>query len=150
MKFMCCAFGIRRENRMAEKKLELEPGLSVDERVKRLFNVSIKNKDHLKKWLEASGRRWLVFEALDLVDALPWTEGVDDLMRVVACYRNHRSQIPTGRVEVQKDPTLGKQVEVPTMKTDLLEIEELDRCIRNLIRQASEKDPTWKLDNPPL
>lgn len=135
---------------MAEKNLELESELSVDEKAKRLFNVSIKSKDHLKEWLEASGRRWLVFDALDLVDALPWTDGVDDLMRVVACYRSYRSQIPTGRMEVQQDPTLGKRVEVPLMKTDMLEIEELDRCIRNLIRQASEKDPTWKLDNPPL
>ena len=49
-----------------------------------------------------------------------------------------------------KDPIFGRQVEVPIMKTDVLEIEEMDCAIRHLIRQASEKDPTWKLENPPL
>lgn len=124
--------------------------LSYKEMMKRRNNISIKDKGHLKQWLEATGRRWLVFDAINLVDALPWTEGVDDLMRVVACYRDYRSKIPTGRTEVQIDPLLGKQVDVPIMKTDLLEIEELDRCIRNLIRQASEKDPKWNMDHLPL
>lgn len=132
------------------QRTELEPNLTLEEITQRYLNVSIKDKEHLKRWLEKSGRRWLLFDSLGLVDSLPFPEGIDDLMRVVACYRDYRQAQPSGRVEIQKDPTLGKEIEVSINKSELLEVEELDRAIRALIRQASERFPTWKLENPPL
>lgn len=128
----------------------MEPGLSMAEQTKRLLRVSLKDPEHLKRWLQETGRRWMVLDSLDLVDSLPWPGGVDALIQILACYRDHRQGIPSGRTEKMKDPTLGQDVQVPIMKTDALEIEEMDRAIRHLIRQASEKDPTWKLENPPL
>lgn len=128
----------------------MEEQLSMEEMSQRILNVSIRDKGHLKEWLEKSGRRWLVFDSRDLVDALPFPDGVDDFMRVVACYREYRGQQATGKVEVQKDPTLGKEISIPTMKSDLLEVAELDRVVRYCIRQITEKDPTWKLENPPM
>ncbi len=130
-------------------KLQTE-SLSTDELSKRIFNVSIKSKKHLRDWLEQSGRRWLLFDGLDLIDSLRFPEGVDDLMRVVAAYRDHRCSKFSGRTERQVEPTLGKTVEVPINKTELLEVEEMDRAIRFLIRQCSERFPSWRLENPPL
>ena len=128
----------------------VESGLSMDEKTKRLLRIALKDPEHLKRWLQETGRRWMVLDSVDLVDALPWPDGVDALIQILACYRDHRQGRSSGRTEKMKDPILGRQVEVPIMKTDVLEIEEMDRAIRHLIRQASEKDPTWKLENPPL
>lgn len=124
--------------------------VDVDELARRLFKVSMKTPEHLKKWLEASGRRWLVLDTLELVDALPWPNGVDSLIQIIACYRDHRRVIPSGRVERQRDPTLKKEVDVPIMKDETLEVFELDRAIRYLIGQITTKDAKWKLENPPM
>ncbi len=128
----------------------LDPDMSMAERAQALLNVSIKSPDHLKRWLQQSGRRWMVFDALDLVDALSWPEGVRALMELIAAYREHRGGIESGNYETQRDPTLGKEIQVPIMKTDLLEVAELDRAIRALITQATKQDPTWSLDKPPM
>ena len=130
--------------------VELEPGLSVQEQSERLLRVSIKDAEHLKAWLEKSGRRWLVFNAIELVDALPFPDGVDTLIQLIACYRDYRSVQPTGRVESIQEPTLGKTVAAPIYKGEALEVEELDRAIRYLIRQITDKDPDWSLNNEPL
>ncbi|OGO08158.1 MAG: hypothetical protein A2Y61_00300 [Chloroflexi bacterium RBG_13_60_13] len=121
--------------------------MSAQERIEAITRVSMKDKSHLKRWLEASGRAWLVFNAIDLVDALSWPDGVDVLMQVVACYKDHRAGIETGRFEEQVDPTLGKMVRVPIYKGEPLEVEELTRAIRALVGQIKEKDPTWTLES---
>lgn len=133
---------------MEKKKSEID--LTAAERRERLLRVSIQSADQLKAWLEKSGRRWLIFDALGLVDSLPFPEGVDTLIQIIACYRDHRSVQPSGRTETITDPTLGKKIQAPIFKGELLEIEELDRAIRYLIRQASDKDPNWSLNNAPL
>jgi len=112
-------------------------------------NSAMKDPEHLKLWLEKSGRRYLVFDGLELVDSLRFPEGVDRFMEIVACYSNHRRTIPSGRFEEQEEPTLGKRVTIPVMKGETLEIGELDRVIRYLVRQITDKEPTWSLDNPP-
>jgi len=91
----------------------------------------------------------VIFDAIDLVQGLPWPDGVDDLIRVVTYYREYRQTIPSGRFEVQVDPTLGREIHVSVPKSEVLEVYEMDRLIRWLVGQITEKDPTWKLENPP-
>lgn len=116
----------------------------------RLNRIAIQSKEHLQRWIEESGRRWLIFNGRDLVDALPFPEGVDDFMRVVSCYRQYRSQVPSGEVERQIDPILGKEIKVEKMKDETLEVAELDRVIRFCVGLITAKDPNWRLDNPPM
>ena len=131
-------------------KLELDADeldvSEVEERARRLFNVSVKSPDHLKRWLAATDRRWLVFDALALVDSLPWPAGLDMLIQVIACYRDHRRTLPSGRYELQKDPTLDQEVRIPIMRDEFLEIEEMTVVIRFLINKITERDPTWTLE----
>ena len=101
------------------------------------LKTALANPESLCTWLAESGRRWLVFDSVDLVKSLPWPDGVQALMEIIACYRDHRRAIPVGRA-------------AGAMKDEHLEIEELDRCIRHLIGQASERDPNWRLENPAL
>lgn len=124
--------------------------LSMEEQAKRLFNIAIKDPDHLKRWLEATGRRWLVFDTLELVDSLPYPEGLDYLMQIIACYRDYRRAIPSGSTEKIIEPTLGHEVERMLYKDETLEVAELDRAIRYLVRMITEKDQSWNLANPAL
>lgn len=116
--------------------------------------TAMKNPVHLKRWMEASGRRWLIFNTKDLIAALPWPTGAQALAEIISVYRDHRRTIDTGRVEVRKvrDEVTGQdvEVEVPIFKDEILEIEELDRAIRHMIGLASAMDSGWKLTNAPL
>ena len=118
------------------------------------IRTAMKNPDHLKEWMQESDRRWMVFNTKDLIDALPWPSGARALAEIIAVYRDHRMTINTGRTKVEKqlNQVTGQEVEidVPVYKDETLEIEELDRAIRHLIRIASEKDPNWNLQNQPL
>lgn len=128
----------------------LDPTITPEDRAQALLNVAIKSPDHLKRWLQASGRRWMVFDALNLVDSLKWPEGVMALIEIIAAYRDYRGGIQSGNFEKQKDPTLGKDIRVSIQKTDHLEVPELDRAIRAMIGQITAKDPNWSLDKPPM
>jgi hypothetical protein len=103
----------------------------------------MRSPEKMREWLEASGRVWLVFNAPQLVEALPWPEGMNAFMQIVAAYRDHRSTIPTGDTEEVNG--------VPTRlyHGDTLTAVELDRCIRYLIGQITELDPTWTLERDP-
>lgn len=131
------------------KKFNTE-NVTLEEQAQRLFNVAIKDPEHLKRWLQESGRTWLIFNTNDLVDALPFPDGLDTLIQIIACYRDHRSIMPSGRVEKQVNPVTGKEVEVPLSKSDKLEVAELDRAIRFLINQITETEPSWNLQQPPM
>lgn len=122
--------------------------ITLEEQTQRLLNVSIKDPEHLKQWLMQTGRTFLIFNAVDLVDSLPWPGGVDALVQIIACYRDHRIALPTGRVRKDVDPTLGKEVEIPICKRELLELEEMDRLVRQLINQLTEQESTWSLEKP--
>jgi len=124
--------------------------MTSQERSEAQMRVAMQSPEHLKRWLEASGRRWLVLDAMALVEALPWPAGVEAFLQIVAAYRDHRAVQPSGRLEVIFNPVTKERVKVPQMKEETLEVEELDRVIRYLIGQVTEKDPTWKLENPPL
>lgn len=112
--------------------------------------VAMSSPEHMQQWLEASGRRFLVFPAAELVASLPWPGGVEALMQIIAAWRDHRRAQESGRYHEVRHPVMKDKVRVPIMKDDTLEIEELDRAIRYLISLASQRDPAWKLENPPM
>jgi hypothetical protein len=124
--------------------------LTVKEAAERLERISLKDADHLKKWLASSGRRWIILDSQDLVDSLPYPSGIEFFMEMIDLYRGFRATKLSGRVEKQIDPTLGVEIDVPIKKTDTLEAEEMDRAIRFLVGQISEIDPGWSLDNPSM
>jgi hypothetical protein len=114
----------------------------MDENTKLVYErVAIQSPEHLKRWLAATGRNFITFSSKDLVDSLEQFEhGVVLLQNLVNCYRAHRNCQPTGE---SPDGTL-------TYKTDVLTLSELDRAIREMIRQAKDLDPNWSLDSDPL
>jgi len=124
--------------------------MSPVERSEAKMRTAMKSQKHLMAWLDASGRSYLVLKATDLVQALPFPEGIEPLMQIFQAYRDHRATQETGRYDTMPDPLGGPAHEVPVMKGETLEIEELDRAIRYLIGQASLLDPDWSLRNPPL
>lgn len=118
-------------------------------------NVAMRDRDHLKRWLQETGRRYIVLDGHDLVDALWDVDGaMDALLSVLAMYRDHRRAVPSGRVERTTEPMTGAQVEVTLFKDETLELDELDRAIRFLINLASLEaqhiGEPWSLDNNPL
>ncbi len=118
------------------------------------IRTALKSPEHLKEWMEKSGRRFLVMDGLELVDSLPWPEGVIALTQLLACYRDHRATRETGRYETQKDPSDGEDVQIPIFKGETLELEELDRAIRYLIGMASDeahkRGVKWDITDLPL
>lgn len=110
-------------------------------------NVAI-DKDQLKKWLASTGRTWLVFNAIDLVDSQS-VEMLEALQAIIALYRDYRSTIPSGDTETVKGPK-GLDIEVPKFKGEDLCLPEIDRAIRTLVGKAMAADANWSLDNPPL
>lgn len=122
-------------------------GLSEQEKLARLGRVAISSPEHLKRWLRDTDRRWLIFDALELVDSLPFPSGVDSLIQLIACYRDHRRAIPTGRTELQENPATGASIEVPVTKGEALEVDELDQVIRYLAALIRKRDPAWRLES---
>lgn len=101
-----------------------------------ILNTAIKSPDHLIRFLKTSGREFFVMDSEDLIRSLPtthWDEGVLLVQNIVSMYRDHRRTQETGLVEVAtvKDPDSGlaRTVEVPVMKDETLEPEELDKLI---------------------
>lgn len=116
----------------------------------RQVKLAMSSQVHLKQWLQASGRRWLVMDAMELVDALPWPGGVQELMGLVNLYTQHRRKFDSGRRQTMKDPVTGDDVETIIYKDEKLELAEVDRAIRYLVQQVLEWDPKWSLTNPAL
>jgi hypothetical protein len=85
--------------------------------------VAQTSAEALKKWLVASGRKYLIFNAADLVDALSWPEDHQLLQRIIDSYRNHRRTKETGRFERQTTFD-GEMAPVPVYKTEVLDREE--------------------------
>lgn len=122
-------------------------GLTPEERMTAALRTGMASPDKLTQWLEASGRSWLVFNARQLVESLPWPDGVSALAQIIAAYRDHRSTIPTGETETIETPK--GPVQVAKFHGEVLSVPELDRAIRYLITQASTQDPTWSLERDP-
>ena len=99
-------------------------------RAEREEAVAMASPDHLKEWLIKSKRRYLVIDAIELVDSLPWPEGVEALMQIINVYRQHRAGIPTGNTEVIDGAT------VAIMKGEGLEPSEIMEAIDFLRAQV--------------
>jgi hypothetical protein len=115
--------------------------------------TAIKDPGHLKRWLIESKRQWVMLKSEDLVDALPWPDGVDILMQVIEAYRQHRVGVP---VDYAPCPKLkvhqkGRVCElcsnagevIVRSKSDLLEVDEMKEACVWLINQILEKDKSW-------
>lgn len=114
------------------------------------MRTAMRSPSHLREWLEKSGRQWLIFNGIHLVEALPWPDGAEVLMQLVACYRDHRAVLDTGEVKTEIDPKTKKEYQVAVYHPETLTFTELDRAIRYLVNQITELDPSWKLTNPAL
>jgi hypothetical protein len=117
---------------------------------KEVLSTAMALPSHLKAWLKASGRAWLVINGDELVDALPWPGGVQEVMDLVSILARHRATKPTGRFSQVKDPLTKEMVDIPVMKSEALEPDELDRAIRYLVAQMRQHDPDWSLETTPL
>jgi hypothetical protein len=102
--------------------------MSKQERAMAQLNVAMKSKEHLLEWTKQSGREWLVLNAREVIEALPWPDGHEALQQVIMCVRDHR----WGQ---------GKEEGATVI--------ELDRAIRFLIGKVTSQDPNWSLENPP-
>lgn len=85
--------------------------------------VAQTSQDSLKRWLVASGRKYIIFNAEDLVDALNWPDGHRGFQHVVEAYRDYRRTKESNREERQR--TLeGIEVPIKLMKDEVLEPDE--------------------------
>lgn len=105
-------------------------------------STAMKSPEHLKQWLRATGRQFIVLRADDLVDALPWPHGVDSLMLLIEAYRQERltrivEWAPCPRAAAHMGfgahgicPMCKNQGQVPARtKDDRLESDEIDAAI---------------------
>ena len=115
--------------------------------------IAIKDPIHLKQWLLATGRHWIVLKSADLVDGLPWPDGVDVLMQIVEAYRQHRCAIPVEWAPCPKtrlhqsgrtcDLCRNQGQVITRSKSDLLELDEMKEACVWLINQIREKESSW-------
>lgn len=66
------------------------------ERIDARMRVALSSPEHLKRFLAESGRRWIVFDAAHLVDALGslgWPQGAHWFQKLVGLYRDHRTRL---------------------------------------------------------
>ena len=54
---------------------------------------ALTNPSQLKRWLADSGRRWVIMDAVQLVDALSWPDDVQLLQEIIMAYRTHRAGV---------------------------------------------------------
>ncbi len=108
----------------------------------------MKSPEHMVNWLKSTGRTWLVFNAEDMVRGQVWPWGIDALMQIIAGYRAYRGAQPSGRTETIKNAVTGEMETIPISKSDQLEVAEMDRAVRWLIEQITERDPDWSLNRP--
>jgi hypothetical protein len=95
--------------------------------------VAQTDPEALKRWLLASGRKYMVFNALDLVDALQWPNDHQVLQQMVEVYRDYRRTKQLQRVEQQR--TLEGIVDVPAVKGETLELEEKRELLGELQKE---------------
>jgi len=114
-------------------------------------SIAIRSPAHLKQWLHASGRAFIVFDANDLVDGLPWPDGVDAMIQLVEAYRQHRcaevaEEVPCKRCAKKPSPSCPEcrgNGHTFRMKSDMMEPDELKKVVEFLMMQIRLADPNW-------
>lgn len=113
--------------------------------------VAVTTPQHLKKWLSATKRDFIILKAPDLIDALPWPDGVDAFMLILEGYRQYRLSLPVDHAPCPRPHTPGKVcafcrntgVVVARTKNDVLELDEMKDAVQWLLHQIREKDSDW-------
>jgi hypothetical protein len=113
--------------------------------------VAVNNPEQLKRWLQETNRVFVLLKSTDLVDALPWPDGVSALIHIIECYRQHRITIPVEYAPCPKLPHRKSMCElckntgevVARNKDQILEVDEMKEAVIWLINQIHEKHPTW-------
>lgn len=104
--------------------VDANPELSLQEKLEAIYNTSLRSKEQLRKFLLRTGRKWLVFNAIDLVDSLSWPEGVTTLQAIINCYKEQRCF-------------------ENSLRGDQLDLDEIKECVQFLKVLGKEKDPSW-------
>lgn len=117
-------------------------------------SAGIRSPNHLKQWLSASGRRYLLMPMDELVDALPWPEGIETLMGLIECFRQYRcarvvESRPCERCAARRDAVksctwCGGFGVYNRLGTDMLEPDELKAVVEFLVTQIRTTEPTWR------
>lgn len=120
--------------------------------------VAVKSAEQLRDFLVRADRKYLVLNALDLLDCLPWPHAATDAMQLVSMYRDHRRVMESGWVEpvttdasktrddgvlpaAYRDPVTREAVlreSAPVMMGELLEPDEVDEVILQLQRHKAQ------------
>ncbi len=114
-------------------------------------SIAIRSPAHLKQWLHASGRAFIIFDANDLVDGLPWPDGVDAMIQLCEAYRQQRcvdiaEERPCkrcGKKPVDSCPECHGYGRTIRMKSDMLEPDEMKKVVEFLMLQIRLADPNW-------
>lgn len=87
-------------------------GFGIDLRDEQL-KTAMTSPTHLKAWMRATDRNFLVFQTEDIVDGLEWPGGIEALQQIVTGYRDYRRTKPTAWTEevIARD-ALGQSVKV--------------------------------------
>ncbi|MBN2260702.1 MAG: hypothetical protein JW702_09160 [Clostridiales bacterium] len=101
--------------------------LSPQELAERIQNIALGNKDQLKKWLIESNRRYLIFDAIHLVDSLD-LKGIESFIEIVRMYAQYRCGIDSGYKKIEKN-MMGEDCEVPIFLDEVLSNDEIKRLI---------------------
>lgn len=99
-----------------------------------------RDKAHLKAFLTQSGRKYLVLNALDLVEAMTFPEGVELVQQVISMYGQHRATKETGWVHAMPEAFKAKfrqrgmspPATMTVMVDELPTLEEIDEAIEQL------------------
>lgn len=118
-----------------------------------LDRAAIRSPNHLKQWLAASGRRYIIMKTDELVDSLPWPEGVEALIHLIECYRQLRctrvvETTPCPRCKgkpaaVQDCSACGQLGIYNRLGSDVLEQSEVKEVIQFLLQHVQTTEPDW-------
>lgn len=115
--------------------------MDVKDMTEEQMRVAMASPEHLKRFFQARGQRFLVFRMEDLIDAGPWPQQVELIQALVFSYEGHRRAHPSGMEErfTVTSPT-GERVQqtVPVMKDGRLTVREIDLLVDDLMRLRQE------------
>lgn len=102
--------------------------------------AGFRDKAHLKAWLMASDRQFLVLNTADLVDAMPFPDGVELVQQVIAAYSQHRAMRESGWVHDMPESLKARFTQrgqvapstMPVMVDEAPTLEEIDAAILQL------------------